>query len=274
MDFTSEVAVSVKRSPAEALKTAFSKLSVPIVPPKNTMRTVIKPSIYNPSLPGNTDVAIVRAVTRMFGSLGPVHIVESDNPLRTADDAFSRSGYDSVKSENVELVNLSDADMVNVTFPGNFFNARMMPAILSPGGFLISVATLKAEPEVCTIGAGIKNLFGLLPEVDKSIYHKSIDNVLIDILSIYRPQLSIIDLTQMTIGDRAEGRVRHIGGVIVGTDPVSVDAFGATLLGYDPLKIPYLKTAYELGFGEALPDLIRVKGTQHQIDELERRCII
>lgn len=215
---------------------------------------------------------IVQSIARMFGSLGLVQIVESDTPIRTAVDAFSHSGYDKLKGQNVELVNLSVVDMVDISFPGNFFKARRMPAILSLGGFLINAATLKEEPEICTVGAGIKNLLGLLPEVDKSVYHKSIDDVLIDILSIYRPHLSIIDITQLVIGARMENRVRHVGGVVVGTDPVAVDAYCASLLGYDPLKISYLKAAHKLGYGEILPDLIRVNGTQHQIDELERLC--
>lgn len=272
MEFTSEVAVSVKRSPADALKTALSKLSVPIVPPKNTERVIIKPSIYDPSLPGNTDVNMVRAVARMFKSLSPVRIVESDNPLRTTSDAFSRSGYNALTEENVELVNLTDAKMVSITFPGHYFKNRKMPNLFDPGAFLINAATLKAEPEISTIGAGIKNLFGLLPELEKSIYHSSIDAVLMDLLSVYRPHLSIIDLTQLVVGDRKDGRVKQVGGVVVGTDPVAVDAYCAGLLGYDPLKVSHLYTANKLGFGEILLDLIRVNGTEHQKEELTRLC--
>ncbi|TET12019.1 MAG: DUF362 domain-containing protein [Candidatus Thorarchaeota archaeon] len=274
MEFTSEVAVSVKRSPAEALKTALSKLSVPIVLPKNTERVIIKPSIYDPSLPGNTDVNMVRAVGRMFKSLSPVKIVESDNPLRTTADAFSRSGYNALIEEHVELVNLTDVDMVSITFPGHYFKNRRMPKLFGPGAFLINVATLKAEPGISTIGAGIKNLFGLLPELEKSVYHSSIDAVLMDLLSIYRPQLSIIDLTQLVVGDRKNGRVKKVGGVVVGTDPVAVDAYCASLLGYDPLKVSHLYTANNLGFGEILLDLIRVIGTEHQIEELAKLCKI
>ncbi len=274
MEFTSEVAVSIKRSPAKALKTALSKLSVPIIPLKNTKSVIIKPSIYDPSLPGNTSMNMVRAVARMFGSLGPVKIVESDNLLRTTADAFSLSGYNALIEEQVELVNLTDADMVSITFPGHYFKKRRMPNLFGPGGFLINVATLKTEPEICTVGAGIKNLFGLLPEPEKNIYHSSIDDVLMDILSIYRPHLSIIDLTQLVVGDRKDGLVKQVGGVVVGTDPVAVDAYCASLLGYDPMKISHLYTANKLGFGEILLDLIRVSGTEHQIEELTRLCKI
>jgi uncharacterized protein (DUF362 family) len=272
MEFPSEVAVAVKRSPAEALNTALSKLSDPILPPKNSKNVIIKPSIYDPTLPGNTDVQMVRAVVRMFKTLGPVKIIESDNPLRTTVDAFSQSGYNSLIQDNVELINLTDANMVPISFPGHHFKDRRMPELLGSDGFLINVATLKADPDICTLGAGIKNLFGLLPETDKSVYHSSIDDVLMDLLTKYTPNLTIIDLTQLVIGDRKDGHVKPIGGVVVGTDPVAVDAYCASLLGYDPLKIAHLEVAHKLGFGEILPDLIRVKGTEHQIEELARLC--
>ena len=93
MESISEVAVGLRRSPGDALRTALSKLNVPLVPPKNTKRVLIKPSIYDPNLPGNTDAKMVRAVIQMFSSLGPVSIIESDNPLRTTKDAFKKCGY-------------------------------------------------------------------------------------------------------------------------------------------------------------------------------------
>ena len=270
MESKSEVAIGLRRSPGEALRTALSKLNEPIIPPANTKRVVIKPSIYDPNLPGNTDANMVRAIIQMFSSVGPISIVESDNPLRTTRDAFTRSGYTVLENETVELVNLSDADMTSVAFSGHYFQNRKMPRILHDDPFLINVATLKAEPDICTVGAGIKNLFGLLPELDKSVYHESINSVLMDLLEAYRPNLTVIDLTDVVIGNREEGHTKHVGGVVVGVDPVAVDSFCSSLLGIDPMKIDHLRTAHTLGMGEALPDRITVRGTKHQKEELGR----
>lgn len=270
MESKSEVAIGLRRSPGEALRAAVSKLTEPIVPPKSTAHVVIKPSIYDPNLPGNTDSKMVRAVIQIFGSLGPVSIVESDNPLRKTQDAFKRCGYADFVDERVKLVNLSDADMVSVTFSDHYFKDRRMPRVLHEDPFLINVATLKSEPEICTVGAGIKNLLGLLPEMDKSVYHESIDSVLMDLLAAYRPNLTVIDLTDVVIGNREDGQSKHVGGVVVGTDPVAVDAFCSSLLGIDPMKVDYLRTAHNLGMGEALPDRITVRGTKHQIEELNQ----
>ena len=270
MESKSEVAVGLRRSPGAALRAALSKLNIPIDSPKSTAHIVLKPSIYDPNLPGNTDAEMVRAVLQMFGSLGPVSIVESDNPLRTTKDAFTHSGYTDFENDRVKLVNLSDDEMISVSFSGHYFEDRKMPRILHDDAFLINVATLKAEPEICKLGAGIKNLFGLLPELNKNVYHASIDSVLIDLLIAYRPNLTVIDLTDVVIGNREYGQSKHVGGVVVGTDPVAVDAFCSSLLGIDPMTIDYLRTAHTLGLGEALLDRIIIRGTIHQIEGLNQ----
>ncbi len=268
MEFKSEVAVGVKKSPGAALRAALAKLNEPIIPRRKISGVVIKPSIFDPDLPGNTDVELVKAVIQMFDSLGPIKIVESDNPFRTAEDAFSRCGYDELKNEHVELLNLSDTELVPVTFPGNYLEKRKMPKILHDAIFIINMATVKIESDVCSIGAGVKNLFGLLPERDKSDYHSIIDKVLIDLLVMYRPNLSVIDLTNVVLGKREERSTRHVSGVIVGIDPIAVDSFCSSLLGIDPMKVNHLRLAHRLGLGEALIDRINVRGTDHQIAEI------
>lgn len=265
-----EIAIAVRRNPGEALRVALSKLNEPIIPPKNIKRVVIKPSIYDPKLPGNTDVKIVRAAIQIFNSVGPITIVESDNPLRSAKDAFSLCNYSNLENKSVSLLNLSDTEMVSVQFAGHYFEKRKMPRILHDDVFLINIATLKAEPDICGIGASIKNLFGLLPELDKRVYHGSLDSVLMDLLDAYRPNLTVVDLTDVIIGERTSATIKHVGGVVVGTDPVAVDSFCSNLLGIDPLKVNHLKIAHSLGIGEALIDRILVRGTEHQKEELSK----
>ena len=270
MKTKAEIAVGLKRSPDEALHAALSNLSGPIVPSKKMERVIIKPSIYNPKLPGNTDVELIRSLIHMFRFIGPISVVESDNPLRRTEDAFSQCNYTDLADEHIDLVDLSNSEMTSVRFPGHHFKDRKMPLVLHDGAFFINVATLKVEPDICDVGAGIKNLFGLLPELDKSVYHPFIDDVLMDLLALYRPNLTVIDLTDVVIGERENHRTEHLGGVIVGIDPVSVDSFCSSLLGFNSLEINHLRMAHELGYGEALLDRISVRGTEYQVNKLLR----
>jgi uncharacterized protein (DUF362 family) len=271
MNPDTEVAISIAKTPLKALRIALSKLTSPLsIPSKGIERIIIKPSIYNPDLVGNTRPETIHALAEIFSSIAPIIVVESDNPVRRTIQAFEKTGYTRQLSEIAELVDLSSEPALEVEMAGHAFKKKQIPSILLDSHFLINAATLKMEPEICVVGAGIKNLFGLLPELDKSIYHNGIDDVLLDLLIAFRPKLTIIDLTQLVIGSRQDGITRRIDGVILGTDPVAVDSFCINLLGLDPLSVPYIKKAYKLGLGQAMIDRIRVCGTQNQIDRLYR----
>jgi uncharacterized protein (DUF362 family) len=272
MDYTAEVSVGLRRNPAEALDAALSRLATPIEIPKNLEQVLIKPSIYDPTLVGNTHVEVVRAVINYFRELGPITIVESGNPIRSASEAFRETGYADLELSGVSLLDLSGVPVLPTKMPGHFFIEHDIPEPLRKRSFFINVPTVKIEPQICSIGAGIKNLFGLLPEVNKDIYHSHIHSVLLDLLTAFRPHLTVVDLTSIVIGDRTSGKTEDIGAIIVGCDPVAVDAFCSDLLGISPLDVPYLKQAYALKLGEILLDRIRISGTEHQKEKLFSLC--
>ncbi|MFW9966768.1 MAG: DUF362 domain-containing protein [Candidatus Thorarchaeota archaeon] len=260
-----EVAVAVKKNPRKALSTALSKLTQPLPIVGEESRVVIKPSILDPKIPGNTSLEIIRAIIAFFDRASNVVLVESDNPYRSVEQAYSKLGYSSLASDKVELLNLSLAELYPATMSGQYFTkAHAMPQILGYPLFLVNVATLKFNPAENIIWGGIKNLFGLLPEVEKQQYHERLEDVLLDLLGAFRPNLTIMDLSQVVIGKRAAGKIIEVGGVVVGTDPVAVDSYCVGLLGFDPMKVAYLRRAYALGYGEALLDRIEVRGTEHQ----------
>jgi uncharacterized protein (DUF362 family) len=263
----SEIALAVRRTPREALSVALSKLSDPIELEPDVNHVIVKPSIYDPAMVGNTAREMVQSVVDLFSKVAKVDIVESDNPLRTAEEAFDGCGYTTLRDSDVHLVNLTTSDTIEVKMPGHRFEKLPMPVLLESPHLFVNIATLKPEPSVSLVGAGLKNLFGLIPEVDKRIYHKDIHLVLLDLLKKYPPDLTVIDLTNVVVGAREDGITENFGGVIVGRDPVAVDAFCAYLLGYDPGDIPHIQQAYELGLGQGLLDRIRILGTEHQLDQ-------
>ncbi len=274
MERISEVAVGVKRNAKESLTTAISRLSSPISMKPDTRRIVVKPSILHPDLPGNSSLEVTRAVTELFQGIGEIFVVESDNPLRTTLDAFSQTGHDALSGDGVSLVNLSSGEMQERRMSGHFFESHSFPQILCESHLLVNIATLKFEPDRNWMSGGIKNLFGLLPEKEKNLYHQHLDDVLLDLLEAFYPSLTIIDLTEITIGERRSGLRYPIGGIILGTDVVAVDAFCAHLLGIEPFSIELLSRAHELGMGEAKIEHLSIRGTEHQIKLLKTRMTL
>ncbi len=211
---------------------------------------------------------MIKAVVDFLREVAPLSIVESDTHIRTAEDAFDKCGYNALKSDTVELVNLSKATLEPVKMAGHYLNEQAVPKILLDNKFIVNVATAKKQ-KLISFGAGIKNLFGLLPQSDKQTLHPHISDILLDLLLFFKPDLTIIDLTQLLLRNRSDMKPRQFIGVVVGTDPVAVDAYCAHITGLDPLGVEYLRKASDLGIGEALPERIQVFGTEHQKQILE-----
>jgi uncharacterized protein (DUF362 family) len=116
---------------------------------------------------------------------------------------------------------------------------------------VISAAKLKTHTET-GVTLGMKNMFGLLPDKFKAKYHfKGISNVIVDINTVLRPTLTIID---GFIGMEGRGPVRgtpiQMNLIIAGTDPVATDATACRVMGVEPRKISHIKKAYDKGLGE------------------------
>jgi hypothetical protein len=58
------------------------------------------------------------------------------------------------------------------------------------------------------------------------------------------------------------GRNRNLGLVVAGTNVVAVDSVASWLVGFDPLKLIYLRMAAEAGLGENDPARITVYTTE------------
>jgi uncharacterized protein (DUF362 family) len=101
----------------------------------------------------------------------------------------------------------------------------------------------------------LKNLFGVLPRKDQSFYHPKINEVIVDLARIIRPNLNIVDAR---IG--VEGwnglKTRKLDAFIVGHGAVSVDATMARIMGFDPEAIRHIKDANDYDLGPISPSVV------------------
>lgn len=105
---------------------------------------------------------------------------------------------------------------------------------------------------------GMKNLMGCT--WDRQAWHKNaLDQCIADYATAVRPDLIVLDANRilLTGGPKGPGKTKDIGKVIVGIDPVAVDAYGATLFGMKPEAVGHIRLAHEMGVGEI--DLAKVK---------------
>lgn len=87
-----------------------------------------------------------------------------------------------------------------------------------------------------------------------------------------KPHISVVDaFTAMHREGPKHGTPVRLGTVIAGTDAVAVDAVAAALMGFDPLKIGYLRYAQEAGLGVA--DLAAIRIVGDPIDQVKRPLV-
>jgi uncharacterized protein (DUF362 family) len=79
-----------------------------------------------------------------------------------------------------------------------------------------------------------------------------------DVNLVRRPDLNVVDGTEflLTNGPAGPGELKRANKVIAGANPVSVDAYGCTLLGLTAAKVAMIGMATAHGLGE--PDLAKL----------------
>ena len=86
-------------------------------------------------------------------------------------------------------------------------------------------------------------------------------SLLVALAAFMKPRVSLIDGFDAMEGDGPRhGRHHSLGTVIAGTDPVAVDAVAASIMGFDPREIAYLRQAEIHGLGTADLSAITVVG--------------
>jgi uncharacterized protein (DUF362 family) len=153
----------------------------------------------------------------------------------------------------------SDLLKLNTIFPEGI----EIPA-LYPGRDILHLPTVKTHGHSITTGA-VKNAFGGLLKEVRHYAHKYIHEVMVDLLLMQRelhPNVfAVMDGTVAGDGAGPRTMVPRVKNVILASaDSVAIDAVAARLMGFDPMEIPYLRMATEMGLGEARLDRVELVG--------------
>jgi uncharacterized protein (DUF362 family) len=127
-----------------------------------------------------------------------------------------------------------------------------IPKILI-GSNVIHLPTQKTHGHSIMTGA-MKNAFGGLLKEARHHYHKYIHEILVDLLIIQKEihpgMFAVVDGT--VCGNGAGPRTMDWmikNYLLASPDMVAVDAVTAKMMGFDPLQIPKIKIAHDLGIG-------------------------
>ena len=135
---------------------------------------------------------------------------------------------------------------------------------LYPGKQILHLPTVKTHGHSVTTGA-VKNAFGGLLKEVRHYAHKHIHEVLADLVmmqnELHPAVFTLMDGTVCGDGAGPRTMIPVVKDYILGaSDSVAIDAVAARLMGFDPMKIDYLRLCHERGLGVADPRLIDVAG--------------
>jgi uncharacterized protein (DUF362 family) len=140
-----------------------------------------------------------------------------------------------------------------------------IPEILI-GRNIIQMPTVKTHV-FTTITGAMKNAFGGLLGTKRHWTHGVIHETLVDLLMIQQdihPGLfAVMDGTFAGDGPGPRAMRWHEKDIILASaDQVAIDAVSAKLQGFDPLSIPFIRIAHEMGLGVGDPEQIEIVGEE------------
>jgi len=132
------------------------------------------------------------------------------------------------------------------------------------GKNIVHLPTVKCHIYTTTTGA-MKNAFGGLLNTRRHYTHSWIHETLVDLLTIQKEihsgLFAVMDGTTCGNGPGPRTMLPVEKDVLLASgDQVAIDAVATKMMGFDPMKIPYIRLAHDAGLGCGDPRDIEVVG--------------
>ncbi len=233
------------------------------------MNVLLKVNLISPMPPESaavTHVDFVRAVVRLLRPLGcTVWVGDSSGGAiggkAQTGRSFTVSGLEAMaREEGAVIRNFDREGPVKVQTADGSVMYLAKPVF--EADFIINLPKLKTHMLALYTGA-VKNLYGCVPGLMKATYHKQAQSarefgeVVCEINKHVKPGLIIMDgVVAMDGQGPTSGKPYSAGKILVGMDPLALDAVAVRMLGRDIRELPVYAASVRDSIGEA--DLARI----------------
>jgi uncharacterized protein (DUF362 family) len=231
---------------------------------KNGMNVVIKPNIAWNSPPENaatTNPYLVETVARLCKEAG-AKVTIFDNSCDSARLCYKKSGIEEAANRaGVKIEYIDDRKFIEVKVPNGLYlkTVSVYKPILD-ADFVINMPIAKHHSS-SDLTISMKNLMGVIQ--NRGNLHRSLHSGIVDLSKIIKSDLVICDclriLTNHGPNAGTPEDVKETRTIIIGRNPVTVDAYTATLFGKSPSDINYLALAYKEKMGEINPGKMKIQ---------------
>jgi uncharacterized protein (DUF362 family) len=224
-------------------------------------RVVLKPNIveYHRDKVINTNPLVVAAAIELCKREGAAEIIVAEGPghCRNVEHLVGASGLgDVLRHYNVCLVDLNHDEPVKLLNLGRLtkLDYLFLAQTVVTADVLISLPKLKTH-HWAGATLSLKNLFGTLPGTcygwpKNELHWRGVENSIVDIGLTRTPDLEIVDGIIGMEGDGPlNGTPKPLGAIIMGADPLAVDATCCRLMMLDPKRVGHLVMGYQKKLG-------------------------
>ena len=217
---------------------------------------VVKPNMgwdRRPEYAATTNPAVVAALVKLCLEAGAAKVKVFDRPVNDPRRTYVQSGIEAAaRAAGAEVSYMDERRFREVKIPqGTAIQSWPIYIDVLEADKLINVPIAKHHG-LSRLTLAHKNLMGVMGE-SRGRIHQRLDETLVDVSTVVRPCLHVLDALRIltahgpTGGDLAD--VKQLDTIVAGTDPVAVDAFGATLFGLTGADLGSVREAARRGLG-------------------------
>ncbi len=223
--------------------------------PVRGKKVLLKPNFVEPDPEGiiNTHPAVVGAVRETFLRLGAQSVRVAEGPGHERDteaivETIHLRDFLGPLAELFVDLNLDEVHPINLRTRASKLKQLYLPRTVLEADFIVSLPKLKTHHWV-GVTLSLKNMFGTVPGCcygwPKNVLHwAGVTPSILDINSTVRPDFAIVDgIIGMEGNGPIQGSPKPSGVLILGDDPVAVDATCSRVMGLVPERINYLAKA-------------------------------
>jgi len=225
---------------------------------------LVKPNIgwdRRPEFGATTHPLVVRTIVEECLKAGAKRVKVFDNPCNEPRRSYENSGIPAALKgiDNVEMKQMEEERYKKVKLNGVALKEWEIYGEALSANVIINVPIAKHH-SLTRLTLASKNIMGILGG-NRGFIHRDIEDALVDVNSVVKSQLTIIDATRILTNHGPSGGslrdVKVLDKVIASTDMVAADAYATGLFGLKPTDISITVTANKRGLGEI--DLGKVK---------------
>ncbi|NIO03868.1 MAG: DUF362 domain-containing protein, partial [Proteobacteria bacterium] len=196
---------------------------------------VIKPNMAwdrTPEQAANTNPQVVASVVKLCFEAGAKTVKVLDNPVEDARRVYVQSGIaQAAKELGAQTPYMDDRKFRKMKLNGEALKEWEVYQEIVEADKVINIPITKHHT-LAGLTMSMKNWMGAIGG-GRSRIHWKLDESLADLAAFFKPTLTILDSSRILTANGPQGGslsyVKVLNTVVVGTDQVAIDAFGASL---------------------------------------------